>query len=79
VLLPTYDAQTYTEENTMATLVRFSLVLFALTLASPACGDNLILKIDCTRGQTINDALTKAEPGDTILVRGACTDRAVTH
>lgn len=32
------------------------------------------VQVDCNAGQTINSALLKANPGDTIIVQGTCNE-----
>jgi nitrous oxidase accessory protein NosD len=57
----------------MKKCVNFLLVVFALTLISTFAYANTI-KVNCNKGKTISDALSKANSGDTINVSGICNE-----
>jgi hypothetical protein len=61
----------------MRLLKLLCLLIAALAIPSPATAKPNLIKVDCDKGKTIKDALKHAEPGDTILVMGTCTERVV--
>lgn len=58
----------------MKTVGKLLLLGVVIALASPALADT-VKKVNCDKGQTVTKALGKADPGDTILVTGTCTER----
>src|SRR5262245_40992912 len=66
-----------TRQTAMAAVLELSfgtLVLVGPITARPAVADKIHM-VNCDKGQTINDALKNADPGDTIRVSGICTER----
>jgi parallel beta-helix repeat protein len=48
----------------------------AFLLLLPLTAEAATLNIDCDAGDTIQDALTRVKPADTIVVSGTCNARA---
>ena len=58
----------------MRTVSGVIAALVTLLVAGPALAKDVI-KVDCSKGKTIKDALKHADPGDTIRVTGVCHER----
>ena len=52
-------------------------ILAPLAIAIQLQAAPKIQEVDCGKGETINTALSKADPGDTIRVTGSCRERVV--
>src|SRR5215475_14341057 len=61
----------------MNTVPRLMAVLVLIVMAaSPSWADS-VHEVQCDKGQTIEKALKKANPGDTIRLSGTCFERVV--
>jgi hypothetical protein len=54
------------------TAIKLGTCLVLTFIATPTASWAGIRNVDCNKGETIGEALTKAEPGDTIRVTGTC-------
>lgn len=67
--------------STLATLTVLTLCLTSgatrTWAGQPGPAKAKATTVQCAAGQSINDALSRAEPGETILVRGTCRERVV--
>ncbi|MGH6804272.1 MAG: right-handed parallel beta-helix repeat-containing protein [Methyloceanibacter sp.] len=57
----------------MKTRARFFFIV-TLLLLPPLLGEAATLRIDCDAGDTIEDALTRVKPADTIVIGGTCNE-----
>src|SRR5215831_9049765 len=57
------------------TTLKWGTCLVLAFIATPTAGWAGITNVDCNKGQTIGQALTKADPGDTIRVTGTCHEQ----
>jgi len=55
-------------------VVRGFLFLLAFFLSYPALSHGRTISVNCTKGDTIQEAVDKASPGDTISVTGICNE-----